>query len=132
MNDGINERILLIVNELFGGNVSAFARAVSVKQPTLNTILGERKSKPSFDVIYAIANADALNISMDWLVTGKGTMIKQSSEIVSNDNLNNDLDMDIKTLLDVIKRQNAWIDELEKEVSRLRDKYEPQKERSIV
>lgn len=121
MNEGINERLLRIVNEKFGGNVSAFSRAVSVKQPTLNTILGERKSKPSFDVLYSIANAEALNISLDWLVTGKGSMIKTTSGMVSEDDQNNSIDMEIKTLLDVIKRQNAIIDNLEKEVALLKE-----------
>lgn len=77
MDNEINNRILLIINELFNGNVSAFSRAVSVKQPTLNTIIGERKSKPSFEVIHSIANASALNISIDWLITGKGDMLKK-------------------------------------------------------
>lgn len=76
MDNTVNERIQTIVNELFNGNVSLFARNVNVKQPTLNTILGERKSKPSFDVLWSILNAKALNISSDWLITGRGPMLK--------------------------------------------------------
>ena len=57
--DTINERIQFIINERFDGNTSAFCRSVDVKQPTMNTILGERKSKPSFDVISNIVNAKA-------------------------------------------------------------------------
>lgn len=76
MNESVNDRILSIVNELFNGNISSFARAVNVKQPTLNTILGERKSKPSFDIIQSIINASALNISSSWLITGEGPMLK--------------------------------------------------------
>lgn len=80
MNESVNDRILSIVNELFNGNISSFARAVNVKQPTLNTILGERKSKPSFDIIQSIINASALNISSIWLITGKGSMLKSAEE----------------------------------------------------
>lgn len=76
MGETVNDRILSIVNELFNGNLSSFARAVNVKQPTLNTIVGERKSKPSFDVIASIINAPALNISAEWLLTGEGSMLK--------------------------------------------------------
>lgn len=65
---------------------------------------------------------------LPWLVTGMGAKYKQPSEIVSEDNLNID-DMDMKVLLDVIKRQNARLDELEKENAELRRKYESSKER---
>lgn len=70
----INDRIQQIINEHFAGNVSAFCRAVGVKQPTMNTIIGTRRSKPSYEVIEAIINAPALGINADWLVTGRGAM----------------------------------------------------------
>lgn len=69
----INNRIKLIVDELFDGNVSAFCRRVGVKQPTINTILGTRQSKPSYDIINAIA-LSGLGVSLAWLVTGSGEM----------------------------------------------------------
>lgn len=75
--NSINDRIQSIINERFKGNVSAFCRSVDVKQPTMNTILGERKSKPSFDVINSILNAKALiDIDANWLITGKGSMTR--------------------------------------------------------
>ena len=47
----------------------------------MNTILGERKSKPSYDILYAILNAITLkSISIEWLITGKGTMLKSESQ----------------------------------------------------
>lgn len=70
----INERISFIVNDLFKGNISAFCREIGVKQPTMNTILGNRQSKPSYDVLNAIA-LSSLHISSDWLLTGRGEMI---------------------------------------------------------
>lgn len=77
--NSINERIQFIINERFSGNVSAFCRNVDVKQPTMNTILGERKSKPSFDIISNILNARALNdIDANWLITGKGSITKSN------------------------------------------------------
>lgn len=78
----INDRIQKIVDDLFGGNVSAFCRATNTKQPTMNTILGERKSRPSYEVLSAIVNAKALNISSEWLISGVGEMIKGTSSNV--------------------------------------------------
>lgn len=75
----IHDRIRIIIDELFEGNVSAFCKKIGVKQPTMNTIIGGRKSKPSYDVLNAIINAEALNISADWLFSGYGEMIKKSN-----------------------------------------------------
>lgn len=76
----IQERIKEIANELFDGNISAFCRAIDVKQPTINTIVGERRSNPSYDVISNIINAKALNISAHWLITGQGEMCNKCSD----------------------------------------------------
>lgn len=78
MNESINDRIKELITKRYNGNASAFAREVGIKQPTLNTIIGERKSKPSFDVINAIALS--ANINTDWLLTGKGDMLKKDNE----------------------------------------------------
>lgn len=83
----INERIQLIINERFEGNISAFCRSTDVKQPTMNTILGERKSKPSFEVISNIANADALKgINLDWLINGNGVPFPKNEHLPTNTN----------------------------------------------
>ena len=76
----VQERIRKIADEQFNGNISAFCRAIDVKQPTMNTILGERKSKPSYDVLLNIVNAKALNISAEWLLNGEGDMLTQKKE----------------------------------------------------
>ena len=76
----VQERIRKIADELFNGNITAFCRAIDVKQPTMNTILGERKSKPSYDVLLNIVNAKALNISAEWLLNGEGDMLTQKKE----------------------------------------------------
>ena len=76
----VQERIRKIADELFNGNISAFCRATDVKQPTMNTILGERKSKPSYDVLLNIVNAKALNIYAEWLLNGEGDMLTQKKE----------------------------------------------------
>lgn len=82
--ESVNDRIQFIVNEKFNGNISAFCRSVDIKQPTMNTILGERKSRPSFDVISNILNAEALNINTDWLMKGYGEPFGDKKHLPSN------------------------------------------------
>lgn len=104
----VQERIRKIADELFNGNISAFCRAVDVKQPTMNTILGERQSKPSYDVLSSIVNAEALNISAQWLLTGKGEMFKSSSPKEELTPITNE------HLLSIIESQQRTIENLSK------------------
>lgn len=104
----VQERIRKIADELFNGNISAFCRAVDVKQPTMNTILGERQSKPSYDVLSSIVNAEALNISAQWLLTGKGEMLKSSSSKEESAPITNE------RLLSIIESQQRTIENLSK------------------
>lgn len=79
----INERIRKISDFFFSGNTSAMARETSIKQATLRDIISE-KVKPSYDTINAIIENSTLNINSEWLITGKGSMLKseQISSIV--------------------------------------------------
>lgn len=72
----VNERVQCIVNEMYNGNVSEFERASQIKPYTVKNIIGGRKTKPSFDVLESIIRNN-VQISSDWLLTGKGRMIKQ-------------------------------------------------------
>lgn len=70
----INKRFEIIINSVYKGNQSAFAKAVGVTPTVIANVVGTRQGKPSFDVISKIcANA---NISADWLLTGHGPMLK--------------------------------------------------------
>lgn len=104
----VQERIRKIADDLFNGNISAFCRAVDIKQPTMNTILGERQSKPSYDVLSNIVNAEALNISAQWLLTGKGEMLKSSSSKEESSSITNE------RLLSIIESQQRTIENLSK------------------
>lgn len=104
----VQERIRKIADDLFNGNISAFCRAVDIKQPTMNTILGERQSKPSYDVLSNIVNAEALNISAQWLLTGKGEMLKSSSSKEESAPITNG------RLLSIIESQQRTIENLSK------------------
>lgn len=76
--DTVNGRLKILAETLFDGNISEFGRAINVKQATLSTILGSRQSKPSFDIINAIA-VNISNINTDWLITGEGEMLKSEA-----------------------------------------------------
>lgn len=70
----INKRFEFIINSVYNGNQSAFAKAIGVTPTVIANVVGARKGKPSFDVISKIcANA---NISAEWLLTGCGPMLK--------------------------------------------------------
>lgn len=77
----INERIKKILDSDFEGNVSEMARNCGIPQPTLNNIVGNRKSKPSFENIERLVNSIEL-LNTDWLITGNGEMLKTSDSSV--------------------------------------------------
>lgn len=74
----INKRFEIIINSVYNGNQSAFAKAIGVTPTVIANVVGARQGKPSFDVISKIcANA---NISAEWLLTGKGPMLKTAAQ----------------------------------------------------
>ncbi|EFZ36964.1 peptidase S24-like protein [Hoylesella oralis ATCC 33269] len=74
----INKRFEAIINSVYKGNQSAFAKAIGVTPTVIANVVGTRQGKPSFDVITKIcANA---NVSAEWLLTGEGDMLKSVRE----------------------------------------------------
>lgn len=69
----INERFVFILNEKYGGNVSEFARQSGIPQGTLNNIVGNGLSKPSFESISKLVSSDE-TIDARWILTGEGDM----------------------------------------------------------
>lgn len=76
----VNERLIFLLNDMFKGNVSEFARITGVPQPTLNNIVGNRMSKPSADNLERIINSIEL-LDANWLITGKGNMLKTDNKL---------------------------------------------------
>ena len=73
LNMDINSRFQEVIDTLFDGKQNAFAKAIGVAPSVIANVVGARKGKPSFDVLYKIcANA---NISEEWLLSGKGNML---------------------------------------------------------
>lgn len=76
----INERIKLIIDFYYDGNVLEFERACGLKKDTLKHVVGGRLSKPSFDSLESIVRTVVL-LNPFWLITGQGSMEnKETSE----------------------------------------------------
>jgi len=85
----INERFDKIINELYLGNKSAFAKTIGVAPTVIENIVGTRKGNPSFNVIRKVLFANA-KINPDWLILEIGTMIRE---------VNSDEELSINTIL---------------------------------
>lgn len=78
----INERLQSIIDSLYKGNKRAFAISIGVSPTVIENVVGTRKGKPSYDVLEKICvNA---NVSSDWLLMGKGDMLKNDILPISN------------------------------------------------
>ena len=92
MLETINERIKLVLDTLYKGNVTAMAKATYIKRTTLSSIVGADGNTPGFDVIMKIAEITSHPISMEWLIRGSGDMFlgkKETTPLVDNSGSNN-------------------------------------------
>lgn len=119
----INDRIKLIVNQMFNGNTSEFERASKINPSTVKNIIGGRLTKPSYDVLEAIIRNNVL-LSAEWLMRGEGDMLKQSGDgdmIISNDLSPSDKDHEIDILKKYLKFSKETIDKLRSTIAGLED-----------
>lgn len=85
MESTVNERIALIISEFKFKSKRAFAEKIGIAQTSFNDIL--KGAEPKYSTLYKILKAEPL-ISSDWLLLGKGDMIKEdinkeNTEIIS-------------------------------------------------
>ncbi|HDX1017342.1 TPA: helix-turn-helix transcriptional regulator [Pasteurella multocida] len=74
-----SERMSLIAKTLFKDNYSEFARAVGVVQPSLvRWVKGEADTSRT----NLIKIAEVTNVSVEWLLTGKGEMFKSAENTI--------------------------------------------------
>jgi hypothetical protein len=116
----IIERIQEIINTLYKGNKSLFAKDIKVSPTVIENIVGTRKGNPSFGVLQKIKFANE-NIDSDWLLIGKGQMIKKnikeplkSVTAEFKDDLNtNELELlkkELETTRTILESKNETID----------------------
>lgn len=74
----INERMQQLINAVSNGNKRAFSQLVGVTPTVIENIVGTRKGKPGYELLEKIAFAIE-NINLDWLLTGRGSMLRPDS-----------------------------------------------------
>ena len=135
MKNTINQRIKEIVNQLFDGNKASFAKQVNVRPTTLyNCLKKENPSMPSGEILEKIV-AKIEDLSAEWLLTGKGEMLKtgdisitDSPQTMANtgtqgDNCNQINGLSEKTVAkysenyqDIIKKMQVQIDKKDEQI----------------
>ena len=50
----VNDRLQQVIDVLYGGNKRAFSTAIGVNPTVIENIVGSRKGKPSYDVLFKI------------------------------------------------------------------------------
>jgi hypothetical protein len=69
MEESINDRIELLINQRFNGNKASFAKSIGLLPTGLSNYLGkQRRSKPSVDMVAKIILS--LDVDARWLLLG--------------------------------------------------------------
>ncbi|WP_151086867.1 hypothetical protein [Hymenobacter baengnokdamensis] len=74
--DTISKRIVKLVDYFCKGNKTAFGRAADIQSGVLAGIVGERGSKPGFELLQKMLTAYP-TVSPDWLLFGHGRMLRK-------------------------------------------------------
>jgi hypothetical protein len=75
----INQRINFLIDHFERGNKSAFGRRVDMRSGVVGDLVGGRLNKPSYEAIVKILSAYP-SISTDWLILGRGPMIRDDAQ----------------------------------------------------
>jgi len=121
----INDRIKIIVDTYFQGNVSRFCRDTGIKQSTMNEILGKNHASPSIATLEKILNGCTVKVSSDWLFTGEGSIVREPKldpEAIEQDK--NELMIEMRVLWKVNQNLTAEIKKITEEYAILRYRYE--------
>lgn len=78
MEDSINDRVKRVI-EYLAISENKFSVAIGITQSVINSMF-KRGTEPSAKIIKAIVSAYP-SISLDWLMTGEGQMIKQQARL---------------------------------------------------
>lgn len=112
MKNGISLRIRKIIDELYNGNKSEFARIVGISESNVRSYLGD--TVPKADVLIKIATKIA--ISCEWLLLGKGDMLQTVSDVSPSQSSPDN------SLLLLIHEKDIKIEEQAKMIGRLEER----------
>jgi len=129
---GFFERILQVIEFYDIKSVNSFAKDyLNYDSSEKINRLKDKSKKPSFEILNDISNKFE-NVDMNWLVSGKGEMLKNYQKIGNIDNSSvvganvNGTGININgtssELIDVIKRQQEQIDKLIEVINKISDK----------
>ena len=128
----INQRITDLINTLYSGNKRAFSIAINVSPAVIENIVGKRQSAPSYEITSKIISSID-NISIEWLMTGKGNMLKDQakeyiekkevSNIISEPNTTYNNDEFKAKYYKKLEEENEWLKKIIAEKEELLDMY---------
>lgn len=117
----INERFTVIINTLYNGNKSAFAKAIGVAPSVVDNIVGKRQGKPSYDVIEKVSALAAVNLN--WLISEIGEPLdfynRKKEQPEEKKAASPELEL---RLLEMISDKDKTIREQAEELGRLRER----------
>lgn len=130
----INKRIQELIDVVTKGNKRAFSSMVGVSPTVIENIVGSRQGKPGFDLLEKIAYSIE-NIDLDWLITGRGSMLKEKQpeekNVVDVVDVSHIYDM-YKDYKNMQAEKDTKIDSLSIEIKELHAKIEKQNDTIIT
>ncbi len=100
-----------------GMNVSSFAKKIGVVDQTIRGIVVQRRNKPGFDILDKILQTYNW-INAEWLITGKGEMVKREYTTQTEQNPS------IHELIQYLKEKDLRIEALIEEKMEWKIKFE--------
>lgn len=111
----------MIINTLYSGNKSAFAKAIGVAPSVVDNIVGKRQGKPSYDVIEKVSALAAVNLN--WLISEIGEPLdfynRKKEQPEEKKAASHELEL---RLLEMISDKDKTIREQAEELGRLRER----------
>ena len=107
-----------------GLNVSSFAKKIGVVDQTIRGIVVQRRNKPGFDILANILQTFTW-INAEWLITGKGEMIKQETTAKTENSPS------LTELIQYLREKDLKIEKLIEEKTELKIKFEMAKKTNV-
>ncbi len=129
----INDRMELLVNQVYNGNKAAFAKAIDLPPTIMSSYLGnKRRSKPSVDMVAKIVQT--LDVDARWLLTGEEPSEKEAHTAVANGDksvaaINSNVNTSASSAEAVLSERVKSLEALLKEKERLIKVYEQMMEK---
>ena len=107
-----------------GLNVSSFAKKIGVVDQTIRGIVVQRRNKTGCDILVKILQTFTW-INAEWLITGKGEMIKQETTAKTENSPS------LTELIQYLREKDLKIEKLIEEKTELKIKFEMAKKTNV-